>query len=78
MMLENTPESPFRNKKIKPINPKGNQPWIFIGRTDAEAEAEALLFWPQDTEELTHWERSWCQEGLSVGGKAGNREWDIV
>ena len=31
-------ESPLDCKKIKPVNPKGNQPWIFIGRTDAEAE----------------------------------------
>ena len=34
------------SKEIKPVNPKGNQPWIFIGRTDAEAEAPIL--WPPD------------------------------
>ena len=34
-------------KEIKPVNPKGNQPWIFIGRTDAEAESSVL--WPPDT-----------------------------
>ena len=34
------------SKEIKPVNPKGNQPWIFIGRTDTEAEA--LIFWPPD------------------------------
>ena len=39
LMLEKTLESPLHSKKIKPVNPKGNQPWIFIGRTDAEAEA---------------------------------------
>ena len=39
-------ESPLDYKKIKPVNPKGNQPWIFIGRTDAEAEAPVL--WPPD------------------------------
>ena len=38
--------SPLDSKEIKPINPKGNQPWIFIGRTDAEAEAPIL--WPPD------------------------------
>ena len=38
-MLEKTFESPLDSKEIKPINSKGNQPWIFIGRTDAEAEA---------------------------------------
>ena len=45
-MLEKTPESPLDNKEIKPVNSKGNQSWIFIGRTDAEAEASIL--WPPD------------------------------
>ena len=44
--LEKTLESPLDCKEIKPVNPKGNQPWIFIGRTDAEAEAPIL--WPPD------------------------------
>ena len=43
-MLEKTLKSPLDCKEIKPINPKGNQFWIFIGRTDAEAEA--LILWP--------------------------------
>ena len=42
MVLEKTPECPLESKEIKPVNPKGNQPWIFIGRTDAEAEAPIL------------------------------------
>ena len=42
MVLEKTPESPLDSKEIKPVNPKGNQPWIFIGRTVAEAEAPIL------------------------------------
>ena len=46
MWLEKTLESPLESKEIKPVNPKGNQPWIFIGRTDAEAEAPML--WPPD------------------------------
>ena len=41
------PESPLDSKKTKPNNAKGNQPWIFIGRIDAEAEAPRL--WPPDT-----------------------------
>ena len=45
-MLEKTLESPLDNKEIKLANPKGNQPWIFFGRTDAEAEASIL--WPPD------------------------------
>ena len=46
MVLEKTLESPLDNKEIKPVNPKGNQSWIFIGRTDAEAEAPIL--WSPD------------------------------
>ena len=42
MELEKTLESPLDSKEIKPVNPKGNQPWIFIGRTDAEAEVPIL------------------------------------
>ena len=41
-VLEKTLESPLDSKEIKPVNPKGNQPWIFIGTTDAEAEAPIL------------------------------------
>ena len=39
-------ESPLESKEIKPVKPKGNQSWIFIGRTDAETEA--LIPWPPD------------------------------
>ena len=46
VMLENTLESPLDCKEIKPVNPKGNQSWIFTGRTNAEAEAPIL--WPPD------------------------------
>ena len=42
VVLEKTLESPLDYKEIKPVNPKGNQPWIFIGRTDAEAETQKL------------------------------------
>ena len=46
VVLEKTPEGPLDFKESKPVNPKGNQPWIFIGRTDTEAEAPIL--WPPD------------------------------
>ena len=46
-MLEKTLESHLDCKEIQPVNPKGNQPRIFIGRTDAEAEAPIL--WPSDS-----------------------------
>ena len=45
MVLEKTLESPLDSKEIKLVNPKGNQPWMFIGRTDAKAEAR-ILSWP--------------------------------
>ena len=47
VVLEKTLESPLDCKEIKPVNPKGNQPWIFIGRTDVEAETPIL--WPPDS-----------------------------
>ena len=46
VVLEKILESLLDSKEIKPVNTKGNQPWIFIGRTDAEAEAPIL--WPPD------------------------------
>ena len=46
VVLDKTLESPLDSKEIKSVNTKGNQPWIFIGRTDAEAEAPIL--WPPD------------------------------
>ena len=46
VLLEKTLESPLDCKKIQPVHPKGNPSWIFIGRTDAEADAQIL--WPPD------------------------------
>ena len=46
VVLEKALESPLDCKEIKPVNPKGNQLWIFTGRTDAEAETP--IFWPPD------------------------------
>ena len=70
--LEKTLESPLDCKEIKPVNPKGNQPWIFIGLTDAETEAPIL--WPSDAKKwLTGKDsdagRNWGQEekGETVG-----------
>ena len=60
-------------RKIKPVNPKGNQPWILIGRTDTEVEVPIL--WPPDAES-THWKRPWFWETLKGGGEGDNRRWD--
>ena len=46
LLLEKTLESPPDSKEIQPVNPKGDQPWVFIGRTDVEAETPIL--WPPD------------------------------
>ena len=51
-VLEKTLESPLDCKEIQPVHPKGDQSWIFSGRTDIEAETPIL--WPPDGEELTH------------------------
>ena len=52
-MLEQTPESPLDCKEIQPVHPKGNQSWIFIERTDAEAET--LILWPSDEKNWFIW-----------------------
>ena len=66
MVLEKTLESPLDCKDIQPVDPKGNQSWVFTGRADVEAETPIL--WPAG-EELTHWKRPWCWERLRAGGE---------
>ena len=73
VVLEKTLESPLDCKEIQPVHPKGNQSWIFIGRTHTEAETPIL--WPPDGEELTHLKRPWCWERLKVGGEEDDRGW---
>ena len=65
VLLEKTHESSLNCKEIQPVNPKGSQPWIFIGRTDAEAEIPVL--WPPDVKNWLIWEdpnagKDWRQE----------------
>ena len=64
-VLEETLESPLYCKEIQPVHPKGNQSWIFIGRTDAEAET--LILWPLDVKSWLIWKdpdarKGWRQE----------------
>ena len=75
VVLEKTLESPLDCKEVQPVHPKGNQSWIFIGRTDAEAETP--IFWPPDNEELTQWKRPWRWERLKAGGE-GSTEDEMV
>ena len=73
VVLEETLESPLDCKEIHPVHPKGNQSWIFIGRTDVETETPIL--WPPDAE-LTHLKRPWFWERLKAGGEGDDRGWD--
>ena len=63
VLLGMTLESPLDCKEVKPVNPKGDQSWIFIGRTDAEAEAPTL--WQPDGKNWL-WKRPWCWESLKA------------
>ena len=66
VVLEKTLESPLDFMEIQPVHNKGNQSWIFIGRTDAEAP----ILWPPDVKK-----RSWCLESLKAG-EGDDRGWD--
>ena len=70
VVLEKTLESPLDCKEIQPVHPKVDQSWVFIGRTDAEAETPILR--PSHAE-LTHWKRPWCWEVLGAGGEGDDR-----
>ena len=80
MVLENTLESPSYSKEIKPVHPKGNQSWIFIGRT--ESKAETPILWPPD---LKNWfirkdpdaGKDWRQEekGMTEDEMVGWHHW---
>ena len=73
VVLEKTLESPLDCKEIQPVHPKGNQSWIFIGRTDAEAE---IQYFGHLMQGLTHLKRPWCLERLKAGGEGDDRGWD--
>ena len=76
MVLEKTFESPLGFKEIKPVNPKGNQSWIFIGRTDAEAQ----ILWPADARsQLFGKDPDWEQKEKRASGDeiAGWHHWHM-
>ena len=68
VVLEKTLKNPLDCKEIKPVNPKGNQPWIFIGRTDAESETPIL--WPPDAKTL-------MLGKIEGKRRRDNRRWDV-
>ena len=80
VVLENTLESPLDIKEIQPVHPKGNQSWIFIGRTDAEAETSIL--WPPDVKNCVIWKypdagKDWRHEekGMTEDEMVGWHHW---
>ena len=73
VVLEKALESPLDCKEIQPVHPKGNQSWMFIGRTDAEAETPIL--WPPHANNWAHLKRPWCWERLKAG-EGDDRGWD--
>ena len=80
VVLEKILESPLDCKEIKPVNPKGNQSWIFTGRTDAEAEAPML--WSPDAKNWLIWKdpdagKDWRQEekGMTEDEIIGWHHW---
>ena len=66
MVLEKTLESPLDCKEIQPVHPK-DQSWVFIGRTDADADAEAPILWPPDMKTDS------MEKTLMLGGIEGGR-----
>ena len=67
VVLEKTLESPLDFEEIQPVHPKGDQSWVFIGKTDAEAEAQAPILWSPDAKNWLIWEypdagKDWRQE----------------
>ena len=59
------------NRKVKPVHPEGNQPWIFIGLM------LKLQYFGQLMRRTDSWKRPWCWERLKAGGEGGDRGWDV-
>ena len=72
MVLEKTLESPLDCKEITPVHPKGDQSWVFIGRTDAKAETPIL--WPPHAKNQLIGKDPDGWERLKVGGEGDDRE----
>ena len=80
MVLEKTLESPLNSKEIQPVHPKGSQSWIFIGRTDAEAETPTL--WPINVKNWLYWKDPdagndwrWEEKGTTEDEMDGWHHW---
>ena len=71
MVLEKTLESPLYSKEIQPVHPKGDQSWVFVGRTDVEAETPIL--WPHDAK-ADSLEKT-LMLGKIEGGRRRGQQW---
>ena len=74
VVLEKTLESPLDSKEIQLVHPKGNQPWIFIGRSDVGAETPIL--WPPDVKNWLTVKTPDAGKDLKAGGEGDDRGWD--
>ena len=72
-MLDKTLESPLDCKEIQPVNPKGNQSWIFIGRTDAETP----ILWPPDAKNWLIWKDPDAGKDGRMGPLANVKWWPL-
>ena len=73
MVLEKTLESPLDCKEIQPVHLKGDESWVFTGRTNVEAETS--IFWPPDAKSL---EKTPMLRGIGAGGEGGTTEDDMA
>jgi len=71
--LEKTLETPLDCKEIQPVHSEGDQPWISLEGMMLKLNSSTLVTW---CEELIHWKRPWCWEGLGAGGEGDDRGWD--
>ena len=83
VVLEKAPASPLDCKEIQPVHPKGDQSWVFIGRSDVEAET--LILWPPDAKSWLIWKDpdagrdwGWEEKGMTEGWMASLTQWTWV
>ena len=73
VVLEKTLESPLDFEEIKPVNPRGKQPWIFIGELMLKQKLQSFghFMWRSN-----HWKRPWCRQRWKAAGEGEDRGWD--
>ena len=76
VVLEKTVENPLDSRWVKPVNPKGNQPWIFTARNGYLRSSWSSYTSATWSKELTHWKGPWCWQRLGTLGEGDDRGWD--